>query len=206
MILFFDKLLSFIALVILMPILIIVAVLIKIDSKGPVFFRQVRVGKNRINFKIYKFRSMFTDTKRFAGDMSSVNKELSKEELMKLRGSFVTKNNADSRITKVGKFIRKTSIDELPQLLNVLLGDMSLVGPRPDTPIQEIDYTSEQWVKRSLVKPGITGLAQISGRSNLSLEETIRLDLEYVDKYSLKLYLKIIFKTFSQVILAKGTN
>ncbi|MCJ0741495.1 sugar transferase [Pedobacter sp. CYS-01] len=189
-----------------MPILIIVAVLIKIDSKGPVFFRQVRVGKNRINFKIYKFRSMFTDTKRFAGDMSSVNKELSKEELMKLRGSFVTKNNADSRITKVGKFIRKTSIDELPQLLNVLLGDMSLVGPRPDTPIQEIDYTSEQWVKRSLVKPGITGLAQISGRSNLSLEETIRLDLEYVDKYSLKLYLKIIFKTFSQVILAKGTN
>ncbi|WP_410222092.1 sugar transferase [Pedobacter sp.] len=206
MILFFDKLLSFIALVILLPILIIVALLIKIDSRGPVFFRQVRVGKNRINFKIYKFRSMFTDTKRFAGDVSSVSKELSKEELMKLRGSFVTKNNADSRITKVGKFIRKTSIDELPQLLNVLLGDMSLVGPRPDTPIQEIDYTSEQWVKRSLVKPGITGLSQVSGRSNLSLEETIRLDLEYVDNYSFKLYLKIIFKTFSQVILAKGSN
>ncbi len=202
---FLDRFLSLIALIILSPVLIIIAIIIKLDSKGSVFYKQVRIGKDRIPFNIYKFRSMFTDPKRFSGQLNA-DQSLNDEEKKALRQSFTTKNGSDPRITKIGKFIRRTSIDELPQLINVLVGDMSLVGPRPDTPIQEIDYTQEEWVKRHLVKPGITGLSQISGRSILTLKESIRLDLEYVDNYGIKLYFKIIFKTFIQVLLSKGVN
>lgn len=203
MILFFDKLIAIFALVFLSPILLIIAILIIIDSRGPIFFRQVRVGRNLKVFRIYKFRSMTHNPSRFAGE---VDENLSMEEKLKLRENFQTTSANDIRITKIGRFIRKSSIDELPQLLNVISGEMSIVGPRPDTPIQETDYRPGQWQQRHLVKPGITGLAQVSGRSNISFEDRINADLKYVKNKSLPLYLKIIFLTFYHVITNKGSN
>ncbi|WP_073239023.1 sugar transferase [Pedobacter caeni] len=203
MILFFDKLIAFFALILLSPVLLIVAIFIIIDSKGPIFFRQVRVGRDLKIFRIYKFRSMTHSPSRFTGEVSE---NLSTEEKQKLRENFQTTGTNDNRITKIGKFIRKTSLDELPQILNVLSGDMSIVGPRPDTPVQEVDYKPEQWKQRHEVRPGITGLAQVSGRSNITFEDRINADLEYVKNKSFLLYLRIIFLTFYQVISNKGTN
>lgn len=199
----FDKLASFFALILLAPIFLIIAILIKIDSKGPVFFKQIRVGKNLIPFKIFKFRSMTHSLTRYNGE---TNIATNLDEMRKQRQNFLTTSTNDSRITKMGAFIRRTSLDEIPQILNVLIGDMSLVGPRPDTPIQEVDYNPEQWVKRHTIKPGITGLAQIKGRSLLTTEDRINADLEYVKNRSLKLYFKIIFTTFYQVIAKKDAN
>jgi len=179
-----DIVVSLLALIILSPLIILIALLIKYDSKGCVIFKQERVGQFGKAFSLYKFRSMI------AGSESV--------------GPYYTRDG-DPRITPVGKIVRKTSLDELPQLINVLRGDMSLVGPRPDVPKQRANYTESDWNKRNLVRPGITGLAQARLRSNASLDERTRLDLEYVENVSLGYDFWIIIMTVRQVLL-KGGN
>ncbi|MFT6988642.1 MAG: lipopolysaccharide/colanic/teichoic acid biosynthesis glycosyltransferase [Paraglaciecola sp.] len=180
----FDLTMSLIVLILLSPIMIMVAVMIKLESKGPVIFKQKRVGQYGKLFFIYKFRSMVLGASS--------------------QGPHFTKNN-DARVTSIGQLIRKTSLDELPQLLNVLKGDMSLVGPRPDVAAQRIDYDESEWTKRLLVLPGITGLAQARQRSLATPEERIQNDLEYVDKMSFSYDVWIISLTVKQVLI-KGGN
>jgi lipopolysaccharide/colanic/teichoic acid biosynthesis glycosyltransferase len=199
-----DIIISTIALLILSPLFLIVTILISLDDNGPIFFLQTRVGKNLVKFKIIKFRTMIHDKNRFLGDTH--NNKMSKDEIKKLREQVSTSNVFDPRITRIGIFLRKTSIDELPQLMNVILGEMSLVGPRPDTPIQEVDYSTENWIKRHFERPGITGLSQIMGRSEINLDERIKFDLEYINSKCLYLYFKIIIKTIFQVIKSKDIN
>ncbi|GER74422.1 sugar transferase [Weizmannia acidilactici] len=173
---------------------LIVAVLIKMeDPKGTVFFKQIRVGKNGKEFYMYKFRSMVTDAEERLKDLLKYNEI--EGAMFKLRD--------DPRVTKVGKFIRKMSIDELPQLWNVLKGDMSLVGPRPPLP-REVKQYSTYDKQRLLVLPGCTGLWQVSGRNNLSFKEMVELDLEYIKVRSLSLDIKIILKTF--IIIVKNND
>jgi lipopolysaccharide/colanic/teichoic acid biosynthesis glycosyltransferase len=175
-----DIVISGISLILLSPLFLVVALLIKRDSPGPIFFLQKRVGFRGSIFMIYKFRTMN----------------------IHMKGSHSTENN-DPRITKVGKFLRKTSIDELPQLLNVLKGEMTLIGPRPDVPEQQRDYTEEEWEKRQSVHPGLTGLAQALLRSTATPEERIGLDLEYVQNRSLSLDVKIVWITFRSLFSGK---
>jgi lipopolysaccharide/colanic/teichoic acid biosynthesis glycosyltransferase len=203
MIRFFDVFISALALILLTPLFVVVALLIFFEDNGPILFFQTRMGKNLIKFKIIKFRTMTHDKNRFQGEVQT---NMNKEEILKLRAQVSTANEFDIRITRIGNFLRKTSIDELPQLLNVIIGNMSLVGPRPDTPIQELDYKSTDWIDRHLEKPGITGLSQIKGRSEITLEDRIKFDIEYTKKISLLLYFKILFTTISQVINSKGSN
>jgi exopolysaccharide biosynthesis polyprenyl glycosylphosphotransferase len=166
-------------------IFLVVAIAIKLeDPKGTVFFSQTRVGKNGKEFKMYKFRSMVSDAEERLKDLLKYNETTG--------AMFKMKN--DPRVTKVGRFIRKTSIDELPQLWNVLKGDMSLVGPRPPLP-REVEQYTEYDKQRLLVTPGCTGLWQISGRSNVGFKEMVELDLQYIRNRSILLDLKIIFKT-----------
>ena len=180
----FDILVSLFFLLLLAPLLVIVAMFIRIESTGPALFRQQRVGLNGELFLIYKFRSMVVDAEQ--------------------RGPHFT-SAADPRITKVGRFVRKTSLDELPQLLNVLKGDMSLVGPRPNVPKQRNEYTDEEWQKRNSVRPGITGLAQAVKRSEATPEERTQLDLQYVEKASFFYDLYVLALTVKQVLF-KGGN
>ena len=169
---------------ILSPIGIIVAASIKIESKGPIFFGQKRVGKNSKEFIMYKFRSMVTNAEELKEKLQEQNE---------MSGPMFKMKN-DPRITKVGKFIRKTSIDELPQLWNVLKGDMSLVGPRPSLPKEVEEF--EPWMKRRLdVKPGLTCYWQVSGRNNIDFEEWMALDVKYVEERNLWVDIKLIFKT-----------
>ncbi|MGG1163747.1 sugar transferase [Bacillus mycoides] len=171
--------------ILLSLVFIIVAILIKLeDPKGPVFFKQIRVGKNGKEFGMYKFRSMVTDAEERLKDLLQHNE---------VSGAMF-KMKADPRVTKVGKFIRKTSIDELPQLINVLKGEMSLVGPRPPLSREVKEYTTYD-KQRLKVTPGCTGLWQVSGRSNIGFEEMVELDLSYIQNRSLLLDIKIIFKT-----------
>lgn len=179
----FDLLSTLTLLLILSPLLIAVALLIKTTSPGTVFFKQQRLGLHGNFFWMYKFRSMVPN----AVNMGS--------------GMFVEKD--DPRITAVGKILRKTSIDELPQLFNVFLGDMSLVGPRP-APLHHLKKYDERQMKRLNVKPGITGWAQVKGRVALYWPERIELDLWYVDNYSLWLDLKILIKTFGVILFRRG--
>ena len=180
-----DFFLSFSSIIILLPILLVIALIIKLDSKGPVIFKQERVGFRGKKFHMYKFRSMV------------VNAEKLKDKLQKdneMSGPMF-KMKKDPRITRVGKFIRKTSIDELPQLFNVLKGEMSLVGPRPSLPKEVMKF--EPWMlKRLEVKPGLTCYWQVSGRSSIGFEEWMELDCKYVKDRSILLDLKLIFKTF----------
>lgn len=170
-----------------------VAPIIYIESPGPIFFSQSRVGRNGRIFKCYKFRSMYMDA------------EERKKELMKhneMKGAMFKMKN-DPRITKVGKFIRKTSIDELPQFWNVLKGDMSLVGTRPPTLDEVEKYENYHW-RRLSIKPGITGMWQVKGRSSIEdFEDIVSLDTEYIDKWSIVLDLKLILQTV-QVVFAKN--
>lgn len=168
-----------IALVLLLPVLAGVAAAIRLDSRGPVFFRQVRVGRGCREFRIFKFRSMVPDAPSLGGHSTA-------------RG--------DPRITRVGRFIRKTSVDELPQVINVLAGDMSMIGPRPDVPAQRVDYLEADWLERHRVRPGITGLAQATLRSDATPAERLELDLRYVREQSLALDFKIVIATFRQVL------
>ena len=179
-----DIMASLVGLIILSPVVLVVAILIKLESKGPIIFSQKRIGLNGKEFKMYKFRSMVQ------------NAEELKEKLQKqneMSGPMFKMKN-DPRVTKVGKFIRKTSIDELPQLINVLKGDMSLVGPRPSLPKEVENF--EGWMLRRLdVKPGLTCYWQVSGRNNIDFEDWMKLDIKYVEERSFLLDLKLIFKT-----------
>lgn len=180
----FDILISLIGLIITLPITIPTILAIKIDDRGPIFYTQTRVGLNGKCFYIFKFRSMIINA-------DEKSKELN--ELNEISGAMF-KIKEDPRVTKVGKFLRKHSIDELPQLLNVLLGDMSLVGPRPPLP-EEVARYSEHDLQRLIIKPGCTGLWQVSGRNALSFSEMVDLDLDYIQHAGLFLDIKICLKT-----------
>ena len=176
---------SLIGIVILSPLFLIVAIAIKIeDPKGKVFFAQKRSGKNNKLFYMYKFRSMVSNAEELLEEL---------KELNEMDGP-VFKIKEDPRITKVGRFIRKTSIDELPQLFNVLKGDMSIVGPRPPIPHEVAEYNEYQ-MQRLLVKPGITCIWQVSGRNTIGFDEWVEMDLEYIKNRNLWLDIKLIFKT-----------
>lgn len=173
-----------------------VAFAIKSDSPGPVFFAQTRIGKNGRRFKIYKFRSMYIDAEERKKELEAQNE---------MQGLMFKMEN-DPRITKVGKFIRKTSIDELPQFLNILKGDMSLVGTRPPTEGEFQQYNSH-YRRRISMTPGLTGLWQISGRSEIvDFDEVVKLDLEYIDNWTLGLDIKILFRTVAVVLTGKGSK
>ena len=180
-----DIVCSLAGLIVLSPILLITSIAIKMDSKGSIFFKQDRVGKDERIFSMYKFRSMVVNAEE-------LKKSLEKENEM---SGPMFKMKKDPRITRVGRFIRKTSIDELPQLINVLKGDMSLVGPRPSLP-KEVE-AFEPWMKERLtVLPGLTCIWQVSGRNNIPFKEWMELDIKYVRERSYLLDLKLIFKTF----------
>jgi exopolysaccharide biosynthesis polyprenyl glycosylphosphotransferase len=191
-----DILGALVGCILLVIISIFLTPAIKFESKGPVFFTQTRVGKNGRKFKIYKFRSMYQDA------------EQRKKELMEKNeiNGLMFKITDDPRITKVGKFIRKTSLDEFPQFINVLMGDMSLVGTRPPTEDEFLQYGAEH-KRRLMLKPGLTGLWQVSGRSNIKdFEEVVRMDLEYIDNWSTKLDVKLLFKTVGIVVFGRGAR
>ena len=180
----FDIFCSFLAILLLALPMLIVAIAIKIDSKGPVFFKQDRIGKNKKIFKILKFRSMYIDT-----DPNAPTHQL---------------GNATSHITKVGKFIRKTSIDELPQLFNIFIGQMSFVGPRPALWNQDDLVAERDKYHANDIKPGLTGLAQISGRDELEIPIKAKFDGEYVQKRGFFYDIGLLFKTFFSVFKHEG--
>lgn len=184
---------SLVGLILLSPLFMIIAIMIKVeDPNGPVFFKQVRVGKHETQFKMYKFRSMVSNAEELLKELLDKNE---------IQGAMF-KMKEDPRITKIGKFIRKTSIDELPQLWNVLIGEMSLVGPRPPLPREVKEYTRYD-KQRLLVIPGCTGLWQVSGRNSLSFKQMVELDLQYIENRSFIMDIKIILRTFA-VIFGKN--
>lgn len=190
-----DASVSLALLMVLLPLIISVAIIIKLTSPGPVLFIQNRVGMNQRQFRLYKFRSMVADA------------EMRREEIAHLneRDGPVFKITNDPRITWIGRFIRRTSIDELPQLLNVLSGEMSLVGPRPPLP-EEVKRYDWLFRKRLSVKPGITCIWQISGRNEISFDQWMRMDHEYIENWSVWLDLKILLKTIPAVLLSRGAS
>lgn len=173
-----DIILSLIALALLAPVLLMAALAVVLDSGLPVLFRQTRVGLAGREFGMFKFRSMVKNAAS--------------------TGPYFTQAN-DARITRVGQFIRRTSMDELPQIINVLLGDMSLVGPRPDVPAQQSLYAPQDWAQRCSVRPGITGLAQVKGRSAVSFEQRLTLDLDYANNMSWWRDVQIMWWTVCQL-------
>jgi exopolysaccharide biosynthesis polyprenyl glycosylphosphotransferase len=181
-------------LLVLAPLFVIVALLIKVDSPGPIFFRQERVGRNKRRFRLFKFRTMTEGADKLQQMLEGLNE--ADGPVFKIKG--------DPRITRIGKFLRRFSIDELPQLLNVLKGEMSLVGPRP-LPVRDVERIDIQWHKRRLsVKPGLTCLWQVNGRSGVSFNDWVRMDLEYIDQWSLGLDMKILVKTIPAVLRGSG--
>lgn len=189
-----DLILSFIGLILLIPVFLILAILVKLDSKGPVFYAHTRKGKNRSDIKIYKFRTMYSNSDEIFDSFSDEQKE----EYYK---NFKLDN--DPRVTKVGDFLRRTSLDEIPQLINVLKGDLSLVGPRPIVE-KEICKYGQYADKLFSVIPGITGYWQSHGRSDTSYDERIEMDMYYIDNRSILLDIKIMFKTVISVIKKEG--
>ena len=179
-----DLILSLIGLIILSPVLIIISILIKIDSKGPVFFKQKRVGIHKKLFNIYKFRTMYIDTPK---DMPT--------HLL---------NNPEAYITKVGKFLRKTSLDELPQLINIIKGEMAVIGPRPALYNQEDLIELRDKYKANDIRPGLTGWAQIHGRDELEIDAKAKLDGYYTEHISLRLDIKCFFLTITSVLKHEG--
>jgi lipopolysaccharide/colanic/teichoic acid biosynthesis glycosyltransferase len=189
-----DILGSLVGLVLFLPGFIILAVLIKLESpKDPVFFKQLRVGKNEKLFYVYKFRSMVSGAEKLLDHLLDQNE---------VSGAMFKMKN-DPRVTRIGRFIRKTSIDEVPQLLNVLIGNMSLVGPRPPLPREVSEYTPYE-MQRLIVIPGCTGLWQISGRSNVGFHEMVELDLIYIQRRSIFIDLQIIYKTIGVLFGSKN--
>ena len=179
-----DIVASFTGLIVLSPLMLVVSILIKLESKGEVIFKQKRVGLNGKEFDMYKFRSMVVNAEELKEKLAAQN-EMS-GPMFKMKD--------DPRVTKVGKFIRKTSLDELPQLWNVLKGDMSLVGPRPSLPKEVAQF--EDWMhKRLEVKPGLTCYWQVSGRNNIDFEDWMKLDVKYVEERNLWIDIKLICKT-----------
>ena len=195
----FDIVASFFGLIILSPLLIGTIIAIRLESKGKAIFTQERIGKDGKLFKFYKFRSMVTNADEILEKMLKEDTEQTREYKLN------KKLTDDPRVTKVGKFIRKTSIDELPQLINVLKGDMSLIGNRPYLPREKEDMGTyfNDIVK---TKPGITGLWQVSGRSNTTFEERLKLEQEYSNTCSIKLDIKIFFKTIKVVLAMCGAK
>ena len=189
-----DLVLSFIGLILLIPVFLILAILVKLDSKGPVFYAHTRKGKNRSDIKIYKFRTMYSNSDEIFESFSDEQKE----EYYK---NFKLDN--DPRVTKIGDFLRRTSLDEIPQVANVLKGDLSLVGPRPIVE-KEICKYGQYADKLFSVIPGITGYWQSHGRSDTSYEERIEMDMYYIDNRSILLDIKIMFKTVISVIKKEG--
>lgn len=188
-----DRTLAFLLLTALSPVLLVIAALIKVGDRGPVFFRQQRVGVRGEPFGMLKFRSMVVDAEKHLAALRDAHD--GNEVLFKMKD--------DPRVTRVGKFIRRYSLDELPQLINVLIGDMSLVGPRPPLPAEVEQYEPDA-LRRLHVRPGMTGLWQVSGRSDLSWEESLRLDLRYVDNWSPIGDLVILMRTFKAVVATSG--
>ncbi|MGY1727493.1 sugar transferase [Geodermatophilus sp. SYSU D01062] len=189
-----DRVAAALALVLVLPVLLAVAVAVRVDSPGPVLFRQVRVGRQGRTFSMLKFRTMCADAEQRRAELAARNQN-SDGPLFKVAD--------DPRVTRVGRVLRRYSVDELPQLLNVLLGQMSLVGPRPPLP-DEVAVYDDSVARRLLVKPGLTGLWQVSGRSDLTWDEAVRLDLRYVENWSLALDLQILWKTFAAVTRPLG--
>ena len=174
----FDRIFALLAFVLLLPLFIIIAIAIKLDSKGPVFFRQIRTGKGGRNFIMLKFRTMSADN-----DVHDFSTE--------------------DRHTRVGKFLRKTSLDELPQLINIMVGDMSFIGPRPWI-TDYYDAMNGNQRHRYCIRPGITGLAQAKGRNDIDIFQKIKYDLEYIENYSFKMDFKVILLTIKAVFTAEG--
>ena len=188
-----DLVVVSLALILALPIMIVTAIAIKLDSPGPLFFRQTRVGKWGKPFTCYKFRSMYIDAEQRRAELMAFNEA----------DGPVFKMKNDPRVTRVGRIIRRLSIDELPQLFNVLRGDMSLVGPRPPLPHEVAQYSYTQ-LRRLHTIPGVTGLQQVSGRSNIDFERWIELDLQYINEQSLLKDIEILLKTIPAVLLSKG--
>ncbi|MCM3786679.1 sugar transferase [Neobacillus mesonae] len=176
---------SFFGLLVLAPLFVIIGILIKIDDpKGPVFFKQLRVGKNEKQFYMYKFRSMVHNAEELLDELLTKNE---------VKGAMF-KMKQDPRVTRIGRFIRKTSLDELPQLWNVLKGDMSMVGPRPPLPREVVNYSLYD-KQRLLVTPGCTGLWQVSGRSNIGFRQMVEMDMEYINNRNFWYDIKLILLT-----------
>jgi lipopolysaccharide/colanic/teichoic acid biosynthesis glycosyltransferase len=200
----FELVLSVLLLLALAPLLALIAVLVRLDSPGPVLFRQGRVGRDQQPFTVNKFRTMHNgvghDTHRafvlglIAGEQPEPREDGPRFKLV-----------GDERVTRLGHLLRRTSLDELPQLWNVVRGDMSLVGPRPPIPY-EVEHYPSHWFARFAVKPGVTGLWQVSGRSELTLEEMVALDVEYVQRRSLGLNLAILARTVPAVLSTRGAS
>ena len=176
------------------PILCIAAIMVKLDSRGPVFFSQDRVGKRGRVFKIYKLRTMVENAEELLDQVIDIDSL--DEPVFKLRD--------DPRSTRVGRFLRRWSIDEVPQFLNVLKGDMSLVGPRPEE-VRIVDYYSSRHRQRLRIKPGLTGPVQINGRGDLALKERVDLEMDYCENYSLGLDVRILLQTIPAVIRGNGS-
>ncbi len=189
-----DFFLAGLGMALLAPVFLVVSFLINVTSPGPVLFKQERVGYNRRRFTIYKFRTMVNGAEALQAQLEHLNES----------DGATFKIAADPRITPVGRWLRKTSIDEIPQLLNVLKGEMSLVGPRP-LPVRDVNKIYEQWpIRRFSMRPGLTCLWQINGRNRLHFNEWMRLDLQYIDEWSIWLDFKIMFRTIPEVIKASG--
>ena len=189
-----DVIVSCIGLIILSPLFLVLAIIIKTTSKGPVFFAHIRVGKNGKKFKLYKFRTMYENAREMIKNFTPEQKE-EWEKNFKLKD--------DPRVTPIGKFLRKTSLDELPQIINIIKGDLSIIGPRPVV-VKELRYYGENKEKFLSVTPGLTGYWQVNGRSTVTYEERVKLELYYVDHISFKLDVKIFFKTFATVFKGDG--
>ncbi len=192
----FDIIVSFFGLIVLIPLFLILGVIIKINSEGPVFEKLERIGERKKSFKLFKFRSMIKNARQYKKELIEYN-ERKNGPLFKIEN--------DPRITSFGKILRKTSLDELPQLINVIKGEMSLVGPRPHEP-QEVAQYQRHHKQLLTIKPGITGLAQISGRSKLSFEEEAKLDIYYIENWSLGFDFQIIVKTLPVILSRKNVS
>ena len=194
----FDLSISFLVILFLIPLYLIIAVIIKIDSKGDIFFIQTRVGKNLKFFKIYKFRTM-------KSELASFGTVKENQDISEARKNYKTTEINDSRITKIGNILRRFHLDELPQFYNVLIGDMSIVGPRPDVPAQKADYSNNQWIQRHKVKPGISGLSQIySSNKKYSHNLRIALDIKYAKRNNLVTDIGIILQTAISIFRGKS--
>jgi exopolysaccharide biosynthesis polyprenyl glycosylphosphotransferase len=192
----FDIVASGLGIILISPFLLIIALAVKLGDGGPIIFKQERVGLNGQTFNMLKFRSMRVDAEKILAD-------LKKQQSADAGNSVMFKMKDDPRVTKVGKFLRRYSLDELPQLFNVLNGTMSLVGPRPPL-LREVKTYEKHVYRKFLVKPGITGLWQVNGRSNLSWEDSVRLDLYYVENWSMMEDVQILFRTFKAVVGSDG--
>lgn len=188
-----DRVVAVVALALLAPLLLALALAIRLESPGPAFFRQARVGRDHATFTIWKLRTMTRDAETALAGLAGANEA----------SGLLFKVREDPRVTRMGRWLRRSSLDELPQLINVALGQMSLVGPRPALP-SEVERYPADVRHRLVVQPGITGLWQVSGRSNLPWAEAVRLDQEYVDNWSLALDLRILLLTVRAVVRGHG--